>query len=418
MLLTDNKVGPTSEFAIPNYKLHVMNYGFSEGVLESRIWILGHRVHCSLGDLDAQRRFFAEEYKSLAEDGPGEDCKAWWIGRAKREEIAVEPQEGAEAETPNAANKPALGLWGLRTDAEPVGIDHVKRTMLRFASPDPEQQFDGPVPSDEYMPAFTPIAEQLRAQSHEVLVVKDAGDIPADVKYSYRVPCSVKHPGICKTRDKGHVTKLKSLASKLFDCFDRGRFYKVASTYAEERLGELCFRVSHKRDRDPKMICMVRANESPLIKTLNLELKDGMLCKFTGGHLARLLWPVHLRKAAIAISYAQYEHRATAGNYLQATNLGLSEWKTVDLSSMAPAGGTKAEPKEGTDTADPILLAKEQLFTDAFNAMQRMSKAMTEPHVAPWPKGRHFGPHSNVTLTRPMRQGPWCMGPSALDQVS
>ena len=72
------------------------------------------------------------------------------------------------ASKPQAKPKPKpkvgspSGLWGLSTDREPIGIDHVRQALIKESGKEVAADI-----GEGFLPGFTPVAEKLRERSRE-----------------------------------------------------------------------------------------------------------------------------------------------------------------------------------------------------------------------------------------------------------
>ena len=107
-------------------------------------------------------------------------------------------------------------------------------------------------------------ADTFRSVLREAMFVSDEGDIPEEEKVTRVLPCSLSHPGICRTRDRARYRRLGALRSRLHRvimdarAFDIGDVVEVESLNREgEVLVSMCALIASLRYRDPVLVIFI-----------------------------------------------------------------------------------------------------------------------------------------------------------------
>ena len=107
---------------------------------------------------------------------------------------------------------------------------------------------------------------------------RPAGDIPKTKKFAYQVPCHLRHPGLCKSRDSGSYRDALAIAKGMHKhCSEEGSWFEIRGLrYVDVELD--LFEVVHcqrlycasVRLADPKITVYVKCDDA--------VLEDGRSC--------------------------------------------------------------------------------------------------------------------------------------------
>ena len=128
-------------------------------------------------------------------------------------------------------------------------------------------------------PGFTRYSGVFREQQREGLFVQEVGAVPADTKYSYALPCTMAHPGICATDDVQIVDKAKVIADSMFKAFASckvGTFFHMRVSVGGAWTRTTWFAFCHQRGSGPRMIMVAPASFTTATRRLNINFQDSL----------------------------------------------------------------------------------------------------------------------------------------------
>jgi len=126
--------------------------------------------------------------------------------------------------------------------------------------------------SEDKTPGFTRYCDTYRKQQREAIFVKDSGDIAADEKFLYYVPCGLAHPGLCATKHAWCIEDAKRCADQLYKVVGelRGDFIHLRFIAGDWHKCAWAA-VSHRRGSAPRMLMLACCSLDEASRRLSID---------------------------------------------------------------------------------------------------------------------------------------------------
>ena len=172
----------------------------------------------------------------------------------------VEDEDDEDLQVPPVLLQTFVSSLG--TQSSPFPVDLFRRIVQDLLKTAIDRDPAGPDPG------LSAYASLLRGPLSEPILVTDEGAIPEDKTLSYRVPCTLAHPGLCATKDTELLACLKPVAKELYNGIKNiasGTFFVAEFTSNCEGSGPCYWRVwfgrSHVRGSGPRMLMLSEAQQ-------------------------------------------------------------------------------------------------------------------------------------------------------------